>query len=83
MNQIMERSAREMMAPSEFLKNSAMTMNKKTDFDVAEHVEYDPLTGQFRKVEKKTQPEESPFWTKMGQPKKQPPPLEDDIKKKY
>jgi hypothetical protein len=42
------------------------------------------LTGQFRKVEKKTQPEESPFWTKMGQPKKQPPPLlEDDIKKKY
>jgi len=41
------------------------------------------LTGQFRKVEKKTQPEESPFWTKMGQPKKQPPALEDDIKKKY
>ena len=56
-----------------------MTMKKKTDFDIAEHVEYDPLTGQFRKVEKKTQPEESPFWTKMGQPKKQPPALEDDI----
>ena len=50
-----------------------MTMKKKTDFDIAEHVEYDPLTGQFRKVEKKTQPEESPFWTKMGQPKKQHP----------
>ena len=60
-----------------------MTMKKKTDFDVKKHVEYDPLTGQFRKVEKKTQPEESPFWTKMGQPKKQPPPLEDDIEKKY
>ncbi|MDC0038353.1 hypothetical protein OAJ78_01700 [Gammaproteobacteria bacterium] len=61
-----------------------MTMKKKTDFDVKKHVEYDPLTGQFRKVEKKTQPEESPFWTKMGQPKKQSsPPSEDDIKKKY
>ena len=61
-----------------------MTIKKKTDFDVKKHVEYDPLTGQFRKVEKKTQPEESPFWTKMGQPKKQSsPPPEDDIKKKY
>ena len=61
-----------------------MTMKKKTDFDVKKHVEYDPLTGQFRKVEKKTQPEESPFWTKMGQPKKQSSPRpEDDIKKKY
>ena len=61
-----------------------MTMKKKTDFDVKKHVEYDPLTGQFRKVEKKTQSEESPFWTKMGQPKKQSSPRpEDDIKKKY
>ncbi len=60
-----------------------MTMKKKTDFDVKKHVEYDPLTGQFRKVEKKTQSEESPFWTKMGQPKKQSPSREDDIKKKY
>ena len=66
------------------MKGNAMTIKKKTDFDVKKHVEYDPLTGQFRKVEKKTQPEESPFWTKMGQPKKQSsPPPEDDIKKKY
>ncbi len=66
------------------MKDSPMTMKKKTDFDVKKHVEYDPLTGQFRKVEKKTQSEESPFWTKMGQPKKQSsPPPEDDIKKKY
>ena len=65
------------------MKDSPMTMKKKTDFDVKKHVEYDPLTGQFRKVEKKTQSEESPFWTKMGQPKKQSSPPEDDIKKKY
>ena len=60
------------------------TMNKPTDFNPADHVEYDPLTGRFRKIKRQVGAEESPFWTKMGQPKKQPPsPDENDSNKKF
>ena len=41
--------------------------------DPLENIKYDPLTGRFLKVENKTPEEESPYWTKMGQPKRARP----------
>ena len=42
--------------------------------DPLENIKYDPLTGRFLKVENKETPkEESPYWTKMGQPKRPSP----------
>ena len=50
-----------------------ITTTGKTYLDerLGEDVEYDPLTGMFRKkVPEILEERENPYWTKMGQPRK-------------